>query len=103
MKFLGSVKLDKTKRVTLIKEVADILQIGDGDHVVFYFEDGDIIIRKVLPNHGDGRLGADEDFMDWVRRRRIEISMMDPAIRDEMAAELNDRIESYKDYLEVRN
>jgi len=46
MGFLGSSKMDSVKRISLVKPVADILEVDIGDHVVFYEVDGAIVIEK---------------------------------------------------------
>jgi len=50
-KYLGSSKIDATKRASIIKEVQTVLDVKPGDHVFFYIEDGKIILKKapVLP------------------------------------------------------
>ena len=98
MVFLGSVKLDAAKRLTLIKEVAEILEVEEKDHVMFYLEDGEIIIRKVLPMMGRGIKGAEEEINEWARKRKIEIDMItDPEERDMAEREMQDTlIEKYE-------
>ena len=79
MQFLGSVRLDGSKRITLIKEVAEILNVGPQDHLMFFIDDGEIIIRKVLPDcMADGIRYKNDNFWEWSRKRRIEIEMMVP-------------------------
>ena len=91
MVFLGSVKLDAAKRLTLIKEVAEILDVEEKDHVMFYLEDGEIIIRKVLPMMGRGIKGAEEEINEWARKRRIEINMIaNPDEREIAEREMQD-------------
>ena len=46
MKFLGSSKVTGKGNVRLIKDVADKLDAKDGDHIMFYENDGEIIIKK---------------------------------------------------------
>lgn len=100
MRFLGSVKVDASKRFTLIKEVAEILQINKDDNVMFFIEDGEIIIRKVLPTKGKMIEDNITEFKDWERKRRIEISMEeDPETRDMMLQGLQDRIDLMEDYV----
>jgi bifunctional DNA-binding transcriptional regulator/antitoxin component of YhaV-PrlF toxin-antitoxin module len=45
-KFLGSTKITGKGNIRLIKDVADILKAKDGDHIIFYEENGKIIIKK---------------------------------------------------------
>jgi bifunctional DNA-binding transcriptional regulator/antitoxin component of YhaV-PrlF toxin-antitoxin module len=45
--YLGSSKYDgKIRRITLIKKVADMLNMEDGDTILYLKKDGDIIIRR---------------------------------------------------------
>lgn len=67
-------------------EVAEILQVEQNDHIMFYLENGEIVIRKVLPMMGRGLKGLQEDFDEWVRKRKIEIEMI-PDPDERMAAE----------------
>lgn len=92
MIFLGSVKLDKSKRLTLIKEVADILQADEKDHIMFYIDNGEIVIRKNIEKNSEKFIPKDLDFWEWVRKREIEIALME----DENA------IDIAKDELEYR-
>jgi len=46
MKFLGSSKVTGRGSVRLIKDVADVLNADVGDHVLFYEDNGKIIIKK---------------------------------------------------------
>lgn len=78
MVFLGSVKMDKSKRVTLIKEVSEVLQVTEKDHLMFYIEDGEIVIRKYIPD--SPKINGKEknaQFWEWARKRQIEIELTD--------------------------
>ena len=95
MKFLGSVRLDGSKRITLIKEVADILELGPQDHVMFYIDNGEVILRRVLPESSKGGIRYNNDsFWEWARKRQIEIGMMEPEQAEVAQAELDDKKES---------
>jgi len=49
---LGSTKYDgKIRRITLIKTVADLLKMQDGDEVYYYYDGKDVIIRKEQQIH----------------------------------------------------
>ena len=99
MIFLGSVKLDASKRFTMIKEAAEILNVGKDDNIMFYVDNGEIIIRKVLPEQGDMFKSQSAEFNEWVRKRKIEISMIpDEDIRDAYTDALNEKIEQQKEY-----
>ena len=102
MTFLGSVKLDSAKRFTIIKEVAEILQVEQNDHIMFYLENGEIVIRKVLPMMGKGFKGLQEDFDEWVRKRKIEISMMQDPNEQSFALEQLERdIEEHEEHIAI--
>lgn len=95
MQFLGSVRLDGSKRITLIKEVADILELGPQDHVMFYIDNGEVILRRVLPESSKGGIRYNNDsFWEWARKRQIEIGMMEPEQAEVAQAELDDKKES---------
>ncbi len=102
MTFLGSVKLDSAKRFTIIKEVAEILQVEQNDHIMFYLENGEIVIRKVLPMMGKGLRGLQEDFDDWVRKREIEISMIpDPEEQGAAMDQLKEDIREHEEHVAI--
>ena len=102
MIFLGSVKVDSSKRLTLIKEVAEVLGVEKEDNVMFFINDGEIVIRKVLPEQGNMLKKNMAEFNDWVRKRRIEIDMMqDSEERDQASEQLQERIDQMKDYEET--
>ena len=84
--------MDGSKRITLIKEVADILELGPQDHVMFYIDNGEVILRRVLPESNNN-----DSFWEWARKRQIEIGMMEPEQADVAQADLDDKIESVKD------
>ncbi len=99
MIFLGSVKVDSSKRLTLIKEVAEILKVEKEDNIMFFINDGEIVIRKVLPEQGSMIKKNMAEFNDWVRKREIEISMMEDEDEKEEASEtLQSKIEQMKDF-----
>ena len=98
MQFLGSVRLDGSKRITLIKEVAEILELGPQDHVMFYIDNGEIILRRVLPESEQVGIRYNNDsFWEWARKRQIEIDMMDPGMAEVAQADLDDKKESVKE------
>ena len=99
MIFLGSVKVDSSKRLTLIKEVAEILNVEKEDNIMFFINDGEIVIRKVLPEQGNMIKKNMAEFNDWVRKRQFEIEMMvDSEERDYATQELQDKIDKMKEY-----
>ena len=98
MQYLGSVRLDGSKRITLIKEVAEILELGPQDHVMFYIDNGEVILRRVLPESEQvGIRYNDDSFWEWARKRQIEIDMMDPGLAEVAQADLDDKKESVKE------
>jgi len=93
MQFMGSVRLDGSKRLTLIKEVADFLEVGPQDHLKFYIHDGEVIIRKVLPEVQSYGFVRNAEFWEWARKKQIEINMMDDEDAAEFAqADLDEKI-----------
>ena len=108
MQFLGSVRLDGSKRITLIKEVADILELGPQDHVMFYIDNGEVILRRVLPESSKGGIRYNNDsFWEWARKRQIEIGMMEPEQAEVAQAELSGKNPipagmSKQDYMELK-
>ncbi len=59
-KYIGSSKFDKLRRVSVIKPVAEILKLKDGDEVSFYQLDDEIIIRKRVTQDEDKNELIDE-------------------------------------------
>lgn len=99
MIFLGSVKLDASKRFTLIKEAAEILNVSKDDNIMFYIDNGEIILRKVLPEQGDMFKSQNAEFNEWVRKRTLEIEMMqDPEQKEFALGTLNEKVEQHREY-----
>ena len=99
MIFLGSVKVDSSKRLTLIKEVAEILNVEKEDNIMFFINDGEIVIRKVLPEQGNMIKKNMAEFNDWARKRQCEIDMMEDQEEKDMASEqLQEKIDQMRDY-----
>lgn len=46
MEPLGTTKLTKDRKMTLIREVSNRLKADSGDLIAFYEKDGEIIIKK---------------------------------------------------------
>lgn len=90
--------MDGSKRITLIKEVAEILELEPQDHVMFYIDNGEVILRRVLPESSKGGIRYNNDsFWEWARKRQIEIDMMDPGLAEVAQADLDDKKESVKE------
>jgi hypothetical protein len=46
-RYLGTTKYDsKVRRITLLKRIAEMLDVKEGDHIEYYQIDNEIIIRK---------------------------------------------------------
>ena len=101
MVFLGSSKTDKAGRITLIKEVKEVLQLSDKDHVMFYLEDGEVIVRKYVDIPPD-MVASNGGFYEWVRKKKIEIGLIeDPDIKEIEQERLNERLDEAKEYEEA--
>jgi len=46
MRVLGVSTITKGKKVTLVRDVTDILDVNEGDEIVFYENDGKVLIEK---------------------------------------------------------
>ena len=91
-------EVDGYKRITMINEVAEILELGPQDHVMFYIDNGEMILRRMLPESEINGIRYNNDsFWEWARKRQIEIDMM-PLEQAEVAqADLDDRKDSVRD------
>ena len=90
--------MDGSKRITLIKEVAEILDVGPQDHLMFYIDNGEVIIRRVLPESSNGGIRYNNDnFREWARKREIEIGMMEPECAEVARNELEELRDSIED------
>ena len=46
-KFMGSSKVGGKLRITVVKDVADEMDLKDGDHIMFFKDrDGQFVIKK---------------------------------------------------------
>lgn len=98
MVFLGSSKTDKTGRITLIKEVKEVLNLSEKDHVMFYLENGEVIIRKYVNTPSDCMTNND-NFYEWIRKKRIEIDLIEnPEIKEIEIKNLNEKIDQIREY-----
>lgn len=84
MVFLGKTKMNKTRQISLIKEVADLFEIEEGEYVKFYAQGGEIIIRKDVRKY---------DGFDF----ETEL------IKDRVVKKERDLIENMYDYPEVED
>ena len=81
---------------------AEILNVGKDDNIMFYIDNGEIIIRKVLPEQGDMYKSQSAEFNEWARKRRMEIDLMpDEDIRRMCLEDLNVKIEHQREYDEA--
>jgi len=46
MKLLGTTKLTKDRKMTLIRDVSNRLKADSGDLIAFYEKNGEIVIKK---------------------------------------------------------
>jgi bifunctional DNA-binding transcriptional regulator/antitoxin component of YhaV-PrlF toxin-antitoxin module len=46
MKLLGSIQLTTNKRLTIPQNLLDVLEIGEGDFLMFYEDEGTVIVKK---------------------------------------------------------
>jgi len=72
MIYLGKSKMDKTKRISLIKEVADLFDMEEGDSVYFYAVDGKISINKATKKFG-GFDSEGEEIEARIREKEEEL------------------------------
>ena len=62
---------------------------------MFYIDNGEVILRRVLPESSKGGIRYNNDsFWEWARKRQIEIGMMEPEQAEVAQAELDDKKES---------
>ena len=54
MVLVGKSKFDKNGRVSLIKEIADLFDLMEGDYISYYVENGDVVVRKVTKIYPGG-------------------------------------------------
>ncbi|MCL2607564.1 MAG: hypothetical protein FWD92_03275 [Methanomassiliicoccaceae archaeon] len=54
MVLIGKSKFDGNRRVSLIKKLADLMDLIDGDEVQYYIEDGEVIVRKKTKEYPGG-------------------------------------------------
>jgi len=72
MVFVGKTKMNKTRQISLIKDIADIFEIEEGEYINFYAEDGNIIIRKTTVKY-DGFDFEREMIEERVRNLEMDI------------------------------
>jgi len=72
MVFVGKTKMNKTRQISLIKDIADIFEIEEGEYINFYAEDGNIIIRKTTVKY-DGFDFEREMIEEKVRNLEMDI------------------------------
>ena len=93
MVYLGKSKMDKTKRISLIKEVADLFDMEEGDHIYFYAVNGKIFINKATKKFGGFDLEG-EEIEARIREKEDEIMDAD--------FERRDPVSDMKEYEEAR-
>ena len=73
MAYLGKSKMDKTKRISLIKEVADLFDMEDGDHIYFHAINGKIIITKATKKFNGFDIEG-EIIEQRIREKEMEVA-----------------------------
>ena len=54
MVLIGKSKFDGNRRVSLIKTLADLMDLIDGDYVEYHIVDGELIVRKMTKIYAGG-------------------------------------------------
>ena len=72
MVYLGKSKIDKTKRISLIKEIAELLGAEEGDYIEFYATRGKITIFKQTKGY-DGFYFENEEIENRILQLEREI------------------------------
>lgn len=120
MVYLGKSKIDKTKRISLIKEIADLLDAEEGDYIEFYATKGKIMIAKQTKSYNGFNFESEEierriyQFEKEVERkeqeRLIEELHSDPSYikNQEEQRALNEELnrayeEGYEEYMKDIN
>lgn len=62
----GRTRCDKNKRITLLKEIADLMMIQEGDYIKFIIKDGIVSIEKETKLYN----GFDIENMEITNRLR---------------------------------
>jgi hypothetical protein len=106
--YLGKSKMDKTKRISLIKEAADLFDIEEGDHIYFHAINGKIVITKATKKFNSFDIEG-EIIEERIRRKEAELTdaeidrylNKDPS--DEYDKLRKEAEELYKMYAENKN
>lgn len=72
------------------------MELGPQDYIKFYLDNGEIVMRRVLPDEGKTEF-TNSEFWEWARKREIEISMMESEEAEIAKAELDDKMDSMKE------
>ena len=110
MVLVGKSKFDKNGRVSLIKEIAELLDLMEGDYINYYVEGREVVIRKVTKiypggfdlegeliadrleayEHTHGDYEPDEIFDEELARKMAEEQFAkDMAAREALKREMN--------------
>ena len=93
----GKTKIDKTMRISLIKEIAELLNAEAGDEIKYMLRGGEICISKVTNTYRGHDIEADlilENLYHYVKNNRLDTVE---------AFESNDDYDEIrKEYLELR-
>ena len=95
--YVGRSKLDKTNRISLIKEIADLFEAVEGDYIDFFISNGKVIITRETKDYD----GFNFEAMEIERRIRerektitIPMSKEDEEFFKQMEEEENERYRS---------
>lgn len=87
MEFIGKSKYDGNGRITLIREVAELMNLSKGeDYVSFYLHNGCLIVKKDTKKYGNFDFEADE-ISNKLRDYEESLATEMPYIEDPIEAE----------------
>ena len=75
MAYLGKSKTDRTKRISPIKEAADLFEMEEGDYIYFHAVEGKIIINKATEKFNGFDIEG-EEIERRIREKEEEIRGM---------------------------
>lgn len=93
MVLVGKSKYDKNGRISMIKEIADLLDMMEGDYVNFCVENGKVVLRKVTKQYPGGfdieEEKIQERLLDYEQQNSDNLpdEYTDPEVARQMAEE----------------
>lgn len=72
---IGKSKIDNTKRVSVISELAEIINVGPGDEIEYSMNGGEIILKKITTTYKGFNIEHDlikERMYDYLAMKYIE-------------------------------